>query len=55
MPREFSIDPSGAWLVVGGQKDGAIASMKINGTDGKLAPADRVSTDCIPVSFSFLP
>ena len=55
MPREFSIDPSGSWLVVGGQKDGAIASMKINGADGTLAPADRVATDCIPVSLSFLP
>ncbi len=55
MPREFSIDPPGSWLVVGGQKDGAIASMKINGTDGTLTPADRVATDYIPVSLSFLP
>ena len=55
MPREFSIDPSGSWLVVGGQKDGAIASMKIHGANGTLVPADRVPTDCIPVSFSFLP
>jgi 6-phosphogluconolactonase len=55
MPREFSIEPSGSWLVVGGQKDGAIASMKINGSDGTLTPADRVATDFIPVSFSFLP
>ena len=55
MPREFSIDPSGTWLVVGGQKDGAIASMKINGTDGTLTPADRAATDFIPVSFAFLP
>ena len=55
MPREFSIDPSGAWLIVGGQKDGAIASMKIHEADGTLAPADRLPTDCIPVSFSFLP
>ena len=55
MPREFSIDPSGAWLVVGGQKDGAIASMKINATDGTLSPAGRLATDAAPVSFSFLP
>ena len=55
MPREFSIEPTGAWLVVGGQKDGAIASMKINCADGTLTPAGRVATDCIPVSFSFLP
>ena len=55
MPREFSIEPSGSWLVVGGQKDGAIASMKINGSDGTLTPADRIATDFIPVSFSFLP
>lgn len=55
MPREFSIDPSGTWLVVGGQKDGAIASMKINATDGTLTPAARLATDVAPVSFSFLP
>jgi 6-phosphogluconolactonase len=55
MPREFSIDPSGAWLVVGGQKDGAIASMKINASDGTLSPAGRLATDAAPVSFSFLP
>jgi 6-phosphogluconolactonase len=55
MPREFSIDPSGAWLVVGGQKDGAIASMKINTADGTLSPAGRLATDVAPVSFSFLP
>ena len=54
-PREFAIDPSGAWLVVGGQKDGIIASMKINGSDGTLAPAQRLATDSVPVSFSFLP
>jgi len=55
MPREFSIEPSGAWLVVGGQKDGAIATMKINGSDGTLAPGDRLVTGSVPVSFSFLP
>jgi 6-phosphogluconolactonase len=54
-PREFSIDPSGAWLVVGGQKDGAIASMKINAVDGTLSPAGRLATEAAPVAFSFLP
>lgn len=55
MPREFSIEPSGAWLVVGGQKDGAIATMKIDGSNGTLALADRLVTDSVPVSFLFLP
>ena len=54
-PREFTIDPSGAWLVVGGQEDGAIVSMKINGSDGTLAPVGRLATVSAPVSFSFLP
>ena len=54
-PREFTIAPSGAWLVVGGQEDGVIASMRINGSDGTLAPADRLATGSVPVSFSFLP
>lgn len=55
MPREFSIDPSGTWLVAGGQKDGAIASMRINGTDGTLTVADRIDTGAVPVSLAFLP
>ncbi|MEI6494301.1 MAG: beta-propeller fold lactonase family protein, partial [Verrucomicrobiota bacterium] len=54
-PREFTIDPSGAWLVVGGQEDGAIVSMKINDSDGTLTPVDRLATASAPVSFSFLP
>jgi 6-phosphogluconolactonase len=54
-PREFIIDPSGAWLVVGGQEDGAIVSMKINGSDGTLTPVGRLATASAPVSFSFLP
>ena len=55
MPREFLIDPSGTWLVAGGQKDGAIASMKIHAAEGMLTPADRIETGAVPVSFSFLP
>lgn len=54
-PREFAIDPSGTWLLVAGQKDGGIASMKINGTDGTLVPAVRLQTNSIPVSLAFLP
>jgi len=54
MPREFLIDPSGRWLVVGGQADGGIASMKIHATEGTLTPADRIETRTAPVTFSFL-
>lgn len=54
MPREFLIDPSGRWLVVGGQADGGIASMKIHATEGTLTPADRIETGTAPVTFSFL-
>jgi 6-phosphogluconolactonase len=53
-PREFSLDPSGRWLVVGGQDDGAIATMKVDPATGTLTPADRIDTDSIPVSFAFL-
>ena len=55
MPREFLIDPSGMWLVAGGQKDGSIATMKIHPADGTLTPADRIDTGAVPVSFAFLP
>lgn len=54
-PREFTVDPSGAWLVVGGQDDGSIVSMRIDAADGKLTPADRLQTGYAPVSFSFIP
>ncbi|MFZ4778260.1 MAG: lactonase family protein [Terrimicrobiaceae bacterium] len=54
-PREFAIDPSGTWLLVAGQKDGLVVSMKINSEDGTLTPASRLQTNSIPVSLAFLP
>ncbi len=53
-PREFQIDPSGQWLVVGGQDDGKIASMRLNPETGMPTPADEISTTFIPVSFAFV-
>lgn len=54
-PREFSIDPGGTWLVVAGQRDGVLASLKINPADGSLTPVGRVQTRTIPVSIAFVP
>ncbi len=55
MPREFSIDPSGTWLLVAGQKDGVLVPMRINATDGTIIPAGRLQTNSIPVSLAFPP
>jgi len=53
VPRGFALDPSGEWLVVAGQKDGALASLRIDRETGKLTPAGRLETNTVPVCVAF--
>jgi len=52
-PRGFSLDPSGRWLVVAGQKDGGLASLKIDPDTGRLTPGHRLTLNAVPVCVTF--
>jgi 6-phosphogluconolactonase len=45
-PRDFAIDPTGKWLLVGGQNDSKIVVHRIDSTNGKLLS----TTESAPVS-----
>jgi len=52
-PRGFSLDPSGRWLVVAGQKDGGLASLKIDPDTGRLSAVHRLTLNAVPVCVTF--
>ncbi|MGO8836639.1 MAG: lactonase family protein [Limisphaerales bacterium] len=53
VPRGFSIDPTGRWLLVAGQQDNKITVFKIDGATGKLSPTDQSATVGVPVCVIF--
>jgi 6-phosphogluconolactonase len=53
-PRNFSVDPSGKWLIVAGQKDNRIAVLKIDQLTGNLTATDQVAEVGIPVCVRFV-
>lgn len=53
IPRGFAIDPTGQWMVIGGQKTGTIAVHKIDPATGKLTFTSEVTGISQPVSFEF--
>jgi 6-phosphogluconolactonase len=53
VPRGFGIDPTGKWLIAGGQSDNKIAVLKIDGATGKLTATDQVATVGAPVCVIF--
>lgn len=55
IPRGFAIAPGGGWLVIAGQKDGGLASFKIDGETGRLSAASRVETNAVLASVVFSP
>ena len=55
IPRGFSIAPGGGWLVIAGQKDGGLASFKIDGETGRLSATARIETNAMPASVVFPP
>jgi 6-phosphogluconolactonase len=53
VPRGFSIDPTGQWLIVGGQQDNKIVVLKIDDATGKLSATDQSATVGTPVCVIF--
>lgn len=55
VPRNFNIDPSGQWLLVGGQKSNNIATFKIDANSGRLSQTEAlIAFDGSPVCIEFL-
>jgi len=53
VPRGFSIDPSGRWLVVGGQNDNRLTVLKIDPASGQLSPTGHYTEVGSPVCVLF--
>ena len=54
-PRHFAIDPSGQWLVTEGQKDGRMASFRIDRQTGGLTLVGTAPTIPVPTCVVFRP
>ncbi len=55
VPRGFAINPSGRWLIVGGQEDDRVAVLKIDQATGKLTATDQSAEVGSPVCVLFAP
>lgn len=53
VPRGFAIDPTGKWIVAGGQNDNRIAVLKIDQTTGRLTGTDQSAEVGSPVCVLF--
>lgn len=53
VPRDFSIDPSGKWIIATGQKDGKVAVLQVDPATGKLSLTDQSATVGTPVCVVF--
>jgi len=53
IPRGMGMDPSGKWLVVGGQKDNRLTTLKIDQTTGKLTPSGSTVEAQTPICIIF--
>jgi 6-phosphogluconolactonase len=54
-PRNFSIDPSGQFLLAAGQNSNDIRSFRIDPTTGKLTPTEQRWKVGSPVCLRFVP
>jgi 6-phosphogluconolactonase len=53
-PRNFRIDPSGAWLIAANQDSGNMVVFKIDKSSGKLTPTGEQAKIPFPVSIKFI-
>lgn len=54
-PRDFAIDPSGTWMIVGGQNSGELVSLRIDPKSGELSPTQYRTAVSKPVCIAFSP
>jgi 6-phosphogluconolactonase len=54
-PRNFSIDPSGQWLIAGNQRSDTLAVFRIDQKTGALSPVGELISVPSPVSVLFMP
>jgi 6-phosphogluconolactonase len=52
-PRSFAIDPSGHWLVVAGETDNRISTLRIDSSSGQLTPTLEIARVGSPVCVLF--
>lgn len=53
VPRGMSLDPSGQWLLVAGQKDNRLNTLKVDQATGKLSPTSQSAEVPAPVCVIF--
>ena len=53
-PRNFTIDPSGRWLIAANQESNTLAVFRIDSTTGALSPAGGLASVGSPVSLLFV-
>jgi 6-phosphogluconolactonase len=54
-PRNFAIDPTGSWLLVGDQESDKVVVFRINRKTGRLTPTGQVLTISSPACVTFVP
>lgn len=55
VPRGFGIDPTGQWMIVGGQDDDRIAVLKLDAATGRLSATEQSAAVGSPVCVVFAP
>lgn len=54
-PRDFTIDPSGRWLLAANQDSGSVTVLAIDATTGALTPTGRSINAVMPAFIGFAP
>jgi len=54
-PRNFTLDPTGRWLLVANQRSGSIVVFRRDVQSGRLTPTSQRITLASPVCLRFLP